>query len=294
MLRPPVSLGSSADLEPPEAPTIWEGIAFDAYGPQDGFPMFWLHGSPSCRWEAVLLRDWARRRGVRLLAVDRPGCGASKFEPGWSMRGVALQLGRLATHLGHERFGVAGGSGGGPFVLAAAHEMPQRLLFAVALACAGAFRDGPRVRPGLVDLGAAWASRLPGALRLGFTAFRRGVQLPALTWLAEPAARLGAGEAGLGPLFVRVAREGARNGVQGWIRDTELLHGPWGFDVGAIHCPVDLVAGTRDGFVPPRYVEALARQIPGSRLHLSEGASHFRTIFDEDRLDALCRPASTH
>jgi len=252
--------------------------------------MFWLHGSPSCRWEAVLLRDWAHRQGARLLAVDRPGCGASRFEPGWTMRGVALQLGRLATHLGWERFGVAGGSGGGPFVLAVAHEMPQRSSFAVALACAGAFRDGPRVRPGLVDQGGAWATRIPGGLRLGFSAFQQSLRFPGLNWLAETAGRLGVGESGLGALFVRVAREGARNGIAGWVRDTEVLHGPWGFDVGAIRCPVDLVAGTRDGFVPPRYVRALAERIPTSRLHLAEGASHFRTIFDDDQLSTLCRP----
>ncbi|MEM9112669.1 MAG: alpha/beta hydrolase [Myxococcota bacterium] len=285
-----MSFSRPDDLTPPHRPSVVDGVAFDVHGPQEGFPMFWLHGSPSCRWEAVLLRDWAHQRGMCVAAVDRPGCGASHHQPGWTMLYVARQLGRLANRLGWERFGVAGGSGGGPYVLAVAHEMPKRLAFAVSLACAGAFRDGPRVRPGLVDMGAAMAARFPGALRLGFSAFRIGSTQPLFAGWAEPLVRLGVGQEQMGQLFLEVAAEGARQGVDGWVRDTEVLHGPWGFDVGAIRCPVELVAGSKDGFVPLRYVRALADEIPGSRFEVAEGASHFETIFDHDRLSRLCRP----
>ncbi|RIK15619.1 MAG: hypothetical protein DCC50_07575, partial [Acidobacteria bacterium] len=45
------------------------------HGAPLGVPALYLHGTPGSRVEARLLADAARRAGVRLIGVDRPGFG---------------------------------------------------------------------------------------------------------------------------------------------------------------------------------------------------------------------------
>lgn len=44
-------------------------------GADQGRPVLFFHGSPGCRLQAIRLEEAARRNGVTLIAVDRPGCG---------------------------------------------------------------------------------------------------------------------------------------------------------------------------------------------------------------------------
>ena len=55
-----------------------------------------------------------RAAGVRFIAPDRPGYGASTYAPKRTLPDLAEDVRELADHLGLERFGVVGLSGGGP------------------------------------------------------------------------------------------------------------------------------------------------------------------------------------
>ena len=266
-------------------------LAYDLRGDPEGQPVFWFHGSPSGRLEGILLDRFGRDRGFKLIVSDRPGLGGSSPQAGWSMATFSADIEHLADRLGLERFSVAGGSGGGPFVLALAAHCPHRIERAVSLACAGAFEhQDARAVIGWVDSIAAWAvHRAPGLVQLYFSVLSR------LTRIPEPIARWGGrilapdGQPDFAVLFLRVLRESAKSGTSGLIRDTQVLHQPWGFDLEDIKIPVDLVNGTRDEFVGLGYGKVLSRRIPQSRLHIAERDDHFRTIFDLDRLERLLR-----
>ncbi|MEJ2631460.1 MAG: hypothetical protein P8014_17425 [Acidihalobacter sp.] len=51
-------------------------------GDPGGRALIYNHGLLSLRFEAVFADGVARRLGLRLIAVDRPGCGGSDPLPG--------------------------------------------------------------------------------------------------------------------------------------------------------------------------------------------------------------------
>ena len=104
------------------------------FGDPAGPPVLYFHGYPGSRLEARVAADAARRLGLRLLAVDRPGFGQSTFQAGRTVGGWAADVAALADHLALERFSLVGVSGGAPYALACAAQLSHRLA-RVALVC---------------------------------------------------------------------------------------------------------------------------------------------------------------
>src|SRR6185312_3853086 len=89
-------------------------------GDPSGPPVLYFHGYPGSRLEARVAAAAARRLGLRLLAVDRPGFGQSTFQTGRSIGAWAADVAALADRLALGRFSIVGVSGGGPYALACA------------------------------------------------------------------------------------------------------------------------------------------------------------------------------
>jgi pimeloyl-ACP methyl ester carboxylesterase len=101
-------------------------LAYAEWGALHGPPVFFFHGSPLSRlWcpdEAA-----TREAGVRLVAVDRPGFGRSDLYPGRRLADWPLDVAELADALDLDRFAVAGYSAGGPYALACAALLGDRV-----------------------------------------------------------------------------------------------------------------------------------------------------------------------
>ena len=93
-------------------------LAFAVWGDPDGFPVLALHGTPGCRLERWPHEELYRSIGECLVTHDRAGYGRSDRRHGRRVADEAEDVQTLADHLGFERFGVTGGSGGGPHALA--------------------------------------------------------------------------------------------------------------------------------------------------------------------------------
>src|SRR4029077_12674457 len=89
----------------------WEG------GDPAGIVVLFHSGTPSGRLQAALGHEAALRAGVRLIAFNRPGYGASaNLPPGLAQVGIdALDV---LDQYDVGRFTVLGVSGGGPYALA--------------------------------------------------------------------------------------------------------------------------------------------------------------------------------
>src|SRR6478609_275871 len=61
-------------------------------GDPSGQPVVHLHGTPGTAGSGALLEDAARRNGVRLLAVSRPGYGRSTTTPPGLSRWRAMSV----------------------------------------------------------------------------------------------------------------------------------------------------------------------------------------------------------
>src|SRR4051794_30947285 len=92
---------------------LWEG------GTPSGRPVLFFHGCPDTRRAAQPGDAAARRAGVRLIAVNRPGYGRSDPAPAGHPT-LADGAPAVADVLQVDRFAVLGMSVGGPYALACA------------------------------------------------------------------------------------------------------------------------------------------------------------------------------
>ena len=56
-------------------------IGYAEYGVATGIPVFYFHGTPGARTEAILIAEEATSAGIRLVALERPGIGLSDYHP---------------------------------------------------------------------------------------------------------------------------------------------------------------------------------------------------------------------
>ena len=103
-------------------------LAWRGYGDPDGVPVLAMHGSPDSATVWRLATTAASVVGVRLIAPDRPGFGASTPKPGRSIIDSVDDLDVLTDHLGLTRYRVLAISGGSPYALATAWRHPDRVV----------------------------------------------------------------------------------------------------------------------------------------------------------------------
>ena len=82
--------------------------------------------------EPAHLAPQARRAGLRIVGIDRPGYGLSTPQAGRTIAGWAPDALAVADHLGIGQFVAVGASTGGAFALALAALAPERVLGVVA------------------------------------------------------------------------------------------------------------------------------------------------------------------
>lgn len=96
-------------------------LGYAIYGSSDdpsAPAVFYHHGFPGSQGEAFGFDAAARAHGIRLISVERPGMGASTFQPDRTLLDWPADLLTLADHLEIPRFAVLGISDGGPYALA--------------------------------------------------------------------------------------------------------------------------------------------------------------------------------
>ena len=102
-------------------------LAYDEYGDPDGAPVIFNHGFSDSRLIRNPDEEHTRSLGVRVIAADQPGVGASSPQRGRQMVDWGRDIEELADALGLERFAVAGHSGGSPHALSIAYRLPERV-----------------------------------------------------------------------------------------------------------------------------------------------------------------------
>ncbi len=263
-----------------------------SFGPKNGAPVFYFHGLPGCRDEpAMFVEPCATELGLRVIALERPGYGASSPRPGRTIPDWASDVVEAADLLGIQRFAVLGYSGGGAYALACAHALPERVTKAIICEALGPF-----------DRGASGLSVLPWwhpqRVMLGIGA-RLSVVLRATAWCIAATGRAWPGLlvammsrsdralARRRPDVVKFMGEGLFGAslVQGndaVVHELTLAIRPWGFALEDIRVPVRFVHGKDDGNCPVRMAEGMHARVPGSTLRLLDDAGHLM-IFERAR-----------
>jgi pimeloyl-ACP methyl ester carboxylesterase len=257
-------------------------LGFAEYGDPQGKPVMLFHGQPGNRYFHPN-EDQTKLVGVRLIVPDRPGYGLSSFQEGRKILDWPTDVSALADHLGIMKFDIIGYSAGGPYALACAYAIPDRIRKAVVVSGAPPMDDA-RVRKQMMPL-----------LRINYMLSRHAKTLMRLVFWAywKQARKKPQGFIDLmlkqAPMVDQqvmefpgmmekmqvVWEENLRVDSIGYVYDTELLMGNWGFDLGEIQLRVDCWWGRDDENAPPLVMDYLAQRLPNCTTNLVEDCGHF-------------------
>ena len=257
-----------------------EYYEFGAEG-RDAHPVIYHYGLPGSAYEASLAHGLAEQLGVRIIAPNRPGCGASTFDPSRKLTDWPGVILRLADALGVGRATVVGVSSGGAYACALGSLCPGRVAGIVLLSSLAPV-GAPRVTLGMRSLNrlfcvlgrrfpelthlplhvlATWHRYDPSGLQRrfagGFPASDRAV-------LARPE---------VAAALDRAMEEALRQGTRGLAHDVNVVAGPWA-DLAGITCPVRIIHGGQDGIAPLAMAHHLRGLLPHATLDVVPGAGH--------------------
>lgn len=256
-------------------------IGFAEFGAPQGRAVFWLHGTPGARRQIPTeARVYAEHHNVRLIGVDRPGIGSSTPHQYETLSAFAEDLRVIADTLGIEKMAVVGLSGGGPYTLACAAGLPERVV-AVGVLGGVAPTQGPdAISGGAMDLGL----RVAPLLKFGGSPLRIGASLliQAVRPIASPALDI---YALLSPqadrhlltrpefkaMFLDDLLNGSRKQLAAPFNDVILFARDWGFRLEDVKVPVRWWHGDHDHIIPFAHGEHAVSRLPNAELfHLPE------------------------
>jgi pimeloyl-ACP methyl ester carboxylesterase len=267
-------------------------VGFYEFGESSGRPVLALHGTPACGAGFSFANDAARRLGLRVIAPDRPGVGLSSPEAGWGISSYPAIVCDFADALAIDRFSVWGYSGGGPYAVACAALLSDRL--DKAAVCAGAGQVGvwaeladfektdrqmlemsrrrPRMARALLSVAGRVARVAPSAVVKNFEKELSASDRAVVASYASPAEAIA--------LFTQAFIHGSR----GVVDDYRALGGLWNVDLTAITVPTRIFQGSEDTMVPPRHSKELADRLATAELIEWPGEGHLATVSHVDEV----------
>lgn len=247
-------------------------LGYAEYGQTRGNALFYFGAS---RLEARFLVEQANHLGIRLIGLDRPGMGLSGFQSGRRLLDWPDDVVEVADRLQIEHFAVVGTSGGGPYALACAYKIPERLTACGIVSGVGPvrvrfyqrlpwllipmmgvmglfFRDNAQARKSLLRFTGSWPE-----------SDRQSLRLPGVSeyWAASMV-------------------EAFRQGTRGLTYDTLLGEGrSWGFKLEDIaFSSIYLWHGELDPDVPITMGQAVASQLPHCQATYYPGEGHLSVL----------------
>jgi pimeloyl-ACP methyl ester carboxylesterase len=269
-----------------------------SFGDEEGVPMFAFHGTPTSNAYWAMVDEPARRRGLRVLAPNRPGIRGSDPHPLPLVASYADDVAALANRLDMTRFAIMGHSGGAPFALACGALLPDRVTAVATVAGVGPL-DNPEVR-GEVPAGDQRVFRLieegkEGAagrmFKMGGAAAKYAPRLVGYFLRRQTPAPQRELFDSVGPMFIKSIAEALEQGPEAGVNEYRIFSKKenWGFEPKDITVPVHIWQGEEDPTTYPIHAKALAKLMPQAKLHLLAGVGHpvMATHFDEiaDSLD---------
>jgi pimeloyl-ACP methyl ester carboxylesterase len=259
------------------------GLGYAEWGAPSGWPVLFFHGTPASRLGLEWADDTAIECGVRVLSLDRPGHGLSDRAPGRTLLGWSRDVADFADVVGLTTFAIAGWSGGGPYVLACAAGIPERLTGAAVLSGIGPF-DKQTARRSVSSIDRTMlrlSRRAPLAARVMMkpvvVSARRVPRLAVRSIEQELSSSDRATFRRLNPdprSAIAFFLEAFRSGTAGVVDDYRVLASPWGFAPEDIEMPVQFWHGDADRMAGFAEARAIAARMPNARFNLVPGEGH--------------------
>jgi pimeloyl-ACP methyl ester carboxylesterase len=262
------------------------GYAIFGSTPSPDIPtIFYFHGFPTSRLEGVLLKS--KKYALTIIAIDRPGMGLSSFQPGRRILDWPSDVLAIADHLKIARFYALGDSGGSPYALVCAKEIPRTRLLGTAVV-SGVYplalgTQGTMFSARMLFFAAAW---LPSFVLAKFLDLEFGNMAPNIDpKISEESFmkvmekrserdRRCCEDEDLRKLLVETVRESFRQGSEGPAWDLGL-YTDWGFELQEVDGEnVVLWHGKEDINTPFGMAEKAVKLLKGCELRAFEEETH--------------------
>ncbi len=263
-------------------------LCVEMAGEPDGKPILVHAGSPNSRH---LYGEWiadAEKKGIRLISYDRPGYGGSTAHPGHTVASGAQDVRAVAEALGHDRLGIWGISGGGPYALGCAALLPDMAAAVAVVASPAPYGvEGFDYFEGMGELNAEDIKLFFSDPEAAYRSHResweeaRAATPEQLAEVMKSVLSPVDAQAMTGDLAQWIAsstRDGLAAGDQGWWDDGAAHVTNWGFDLQEIRVPVKIWHGRQDRMVPVQHGQWLAANVPGAEADISDRDGHLTMI----------------
>lgn len=259
-------------------------IGFAEFGDPQGRAVFWLHGTPGARRQIPMeARVYAEERQIRLIGIDRPGIGSSTPYQYDTIAAFADDLRTIADTLGIDKFEVIGLSGGGPYTLACAAAMPDRVVAAGVLGGVAPVRGADAIGGGistLISLAAPVIQVAGAPIRLAASQLIRLIRpvaepaLYAYARISPEADRQLLVRPEFKAMFLDDLLNGSRKQLAAPFADVVVFARDWGFRLDEVKVPVRWWHGDRDHIVPFEHGQHVVSRLPDAQLTHLPGESH--------------------
>jgi len=270
------------------------GYVINGEDPQQAkLVVFWHHGHPTSRLDATAF-DMSYFPNTCIIGVDRPGAGLSENYTARKVCDHTEDVLELADHLGIDKFGVVGHSGGGPYALSdRALLPPERLKGAVCIAgiapveflgLDGMFQENVdiftnprkaarehRMRTIYMGTGCCQISEIPEQ---------------ALAEMPKADQDMLRSNPEFGTLLMKSFKEGLRDRtLNTFVDDCDIYtkYARWGFKREDVKgdTPLVILHGDEDNNVPPSHAKWYG-ETPGARIVMAKGHGHLSVINSKD------------
>lgn len=255
-------------------------LSYATFGAAPGAPLVVVLDGSGSRGLARAAAKAAGENGIRLVAPDRPGFGASTRGPGRRITDWPADHAALLDALGADRAGILGQSAGTPYALVAAAALPERVT-AVAVTGAVSPLGNPQALSEVSDdlrRVAKLARRAPWLLRLLLQATGRQARRSPDKAARKLAKDLPPADAELlsDPRLWAIHRRASGeilSQARPFVEEVRTLAAPWGFEISDVRVPVAFWSGDMDTTHPTSHSRRLSAQLPtDAPVHVIPGA----------------------
>jgi pimeloyl-ACP methyl ester carboxylesterase len=259
-------------------------LCYVEYGDPMGVPFLYCHGFPSSRLEAQLAQSEARRVGIRLISIDRPGFGQSDYLSNRSINSWPEDVAALVSHLRIEKFSVIGVSGGAPYAISCAARLQDnvsKLGIVCGLAWLGESTLVDRMRKPLKLLIKFFATfpqagnKLVQQLLVPILKYNPAFVFSMIKSQASKDDKILLSDPRVGGVIQESLKEAFHQGSKGPARELVLYQKPWEFDLKRISAETYIWHGDNDHTVPLAMGQHYAEIIPNAQIKIYPGEGHF-------------------
>lgn len=261
-------------------------LSYAKYGQETGKPVIFFHGIPGSRLQRNPDLSIFKKAPLLVYALDRPGYGDSTFYKQRTLLDWPDDVAAFAAGNQLEKFAVIGISGGGPYALACACKIPNRLSQVTVLSGLAPlnvkenlhnFSAGGRLlfraaenTPLLVEqLMALLFNRLHINLDAAFQKFMTDLPPADTNLLAQPK---------IARMLQQDVAQAFNQGAKGVVHDISILRQSWGFSLDQIALPVHVWHGTADTIVPLQLGRFMIDHLPYAIPYIIENEGHFMAL----------------